>query len=153
MNLQAKHNHGMTLLELMIATAVLIIAITGLLAALTGLFTLNENAGKLTLAMTAAQDKIEEIRNANFDTLFSAYNAAHFDPDGFLPSQAEANIVINDTNPDLLQVCVSVSWMGRSNKIIGEDLNLNGGLDAGEDLNGDLRLSSPAEIVTLIGRR
>ncbi len=145
---------GFTLLELMIAAAVLIVAISGLLATFTGLLSLNENSGSLSLAITAVQDKMEEIRNSDFSTLFATYNGENFEPDGFSPSEAEGNISIdNTTNPDLLEVAVSVSWRSRSNRIIGEDGNLNGSLDAGEDLNSDGRLSSPAEVVTLIGKR
>ena len=148
-----KDNSGLTLLELMIAAAVLVIAISGILAIFTGLFSLNENARKLTLAITASQDKIEEMRNSNFDTLFTAYNGTSFDPDGFSSSESKGAIYIDNTDPYLLEVCVSISWVERSNKIVGEDANLNGTLDSGEDLNGNGRLSSPAEIVTLIGCR
>ena len=97
--------------------------------------------------------KMEEIRDAQLSTVYATYNGVNFEPAGFGSSEAEGNVYIDNTNPDLLEVCVSVSWRGRSNKIIGEDLNLNGALDAGEDLNGDGRLTSPAEIVTLIGQR
>lgn len=148
-----KSNSGLTLLELMIATAILVVAIAGLLATFTGLFSLNENTRKLTLAATACQDKMEEIRNSSFATLYTTYNNTSFEPAGFIASDAEGTVYIDNTDPDLLEVAVSVSWRGRSNKIIGEDANLNGALDTGEDVNGDGRLSSPAEIVTLIGSR
>ncbi|MBU4589882.1 MAG: prepilin-type N-terminal cleavage/methylation domain-containing protein [Candidatus Omnitrophica bacterium] len=148
-----KSNSGLTLLELMIATAVLVVAIAGLLATFAGLFSLNENTRKLTLAATACQDKLEEIRNSSFAALYTLYNNTAFEPDGFAASDAEGTVYIDNTDPDLLEVAVSVSWRGRSNKIVGEDANLNGALDTGEDTNGDERLSSPAEIVTLIGQR
>ena len=148
-----KNNSGLTLLELMIAAAVLIIAISGLLATFTGLLSLNENSRNLTLAMTACQDKMEEIRNSDFDTLYTSYNGTGFEPAGFPASDAEGNIYIDNTDPELLKVCVSVSWKGASDRILGEDTNLDGALGSGEDSNGDNRLSSPAEIVTLIGRR
>lgn len=148
-----KNNSGFTLLELMIAAAVLVIAISGLLAVFTGLLSLNENSRQLTLAITACQDKMEEIRDSDFDTLYSTYNGTSFEPDGFQTADAEGSVYVNNADPDLLEVRVSVSWRGRSNRISGEDVNLNGGFDAGEDTNGDNRLSSPAEIITLIGRR
>ncbi|MBU1147969.1 MAG: prepilin-type N-terminal cleavage/methylation domain-containing protein [Candidatus Omnitrophica bacterium] len=146
-------NKGFTLLELMITAAILVIAITGLLALFTGLSSLNQNSKNITLAMIACQDKMEEIRDSDFSTLYVNYNGANFDPAGFPTADAEGAISINNTDPDLLEVCAAVSWRERSNRIIGEDVNLNGSLDGGEDLNGDNRLSSPAEIVTLIGER
>ncbi len=153
MTLGYKNNAGFSLLELMIAAAVLIIAISGILAIFTNLLSLNENSRKLTLAITAAEDKMEEIRDANFSTIYAAYNGANFEPGAFDVSDGEGNVYIDNTDPNLLEVCVSVSWRGRANRITGEDINLNGALDTGEDLNGDGRLSSPAELITLIGER
>lgn len=150
---QHKDNSGITLLELMIATAVLVVAITGLVAIFTRFPSLNENARKLSLAVTASQDKMEEIRNSDFGILYTTYNGVSFDPAGFPPSEAEGSIYIDNTNPNLLAIYVSVSWMESSNRIVGEDTNLNGILDSGEDLNGDERLNSPAEVVTLMVNR
>lgn len=139
----------------MVATGVLVVAISGLMASFAHLASLNENSRKLTLAITASLDKMEEIRNSDFSNLYAAYNASNFEPNGFDAAgiDAEGAISIDNSDPALLEVCVSVSWRERSNRIIGEDLNLNGAFDAGEDSNGDNRLSSPAEIVTLIGQR
>lgn len=153
MNTFRRNSSGLTLLELMIATSVLVIAISGLLAVFAKFLSLNENARKLSLAIAACQDKMEEIRDSNFDIIYSTYNSAHFDPDGFPAADAEGNVYINNSNPQLLRLCVSVSWKERSNRIIGEDKNLNGILDSGEDTNTDGRLSSPAETVTLMGAR
>jgi prepilin-type N-terminal cleavage/methylation domain-containing protein len=147
-------NSGFTLLELMIAVGVIVIALSGLLAVFSHLMSINENAKNLTLAVTACQDKLEQMRNSNFSTLYSTYNAAHFDPNGFRAADAEGAISITNTDPALLEVHVSVSWRTRSNMVIGEDKNLNGILDSGEDLapaNG--KLDSPAEIITLMCQR
>ncbi|MDP6686069.1 MAG: hypothetical protein QGI05_03855 [Candidatus Omnitrophota bacterium] len=148
-----KKNSGLTLLELMIATAITIVALCGLLAIFTSLFSLNETAKNLTVSTVACQDKMEEIRNADFATLYTTYNGTNFDPFGFQLQEAKGDVYIDNTDPDLLAVYVSVSWTDHSNRIIGEDSDLDGSLDTGEDLNGDGRLSSPAEIATLIGAR
>src|SRR3989338_291025 len=124
---------GFTLLELMIAVGVLIVALAGLLGVFSHMISLNENSGKLTLAAAACQDKLEEIRNSNFSALYTAYNGANFNPAGFSSGEAKGAISINNSNPNLLQVFVSVSWRTRSNRVIGEDQNLNGVLNAGED--------------------
>jgi len=145
--------NGFTLLELMITAAILVVSITGLLALFVGLASLNQNSKNTTLAMTACQDKMEEIRDSDFSTLYANYNGTNFNPAGFPVADAEGAISIDNTDPDLLEVCAAISWRERSNRIIGEDIDLNGALGGGEDLNGDGRLSSPAEIVTLIGER
>lgn len=144
---------GFTLLELMIAVSVLIVALAGLLAVFAHLMSLNENSRKLTLAVTACQAKLEEMRNSNFSTLYTTYNATNFNPGGFSSGEAKAAVSINNSNPNLLQVFVSVSWRVRSNRVIGEDANLNGALDAGEDSNGNGRIDSPAAIATLMAQR
>lgn len=144
---------GFTLLELMITAGVLIVALAGLLGVFAHLISLNENSGKLTVAVAGCQAKLEEMRASNFSGLYTAYNGASFNPDGFSLGAAKGSIYINNSNPDLLQVFVSSSWKTRSNRVVGEDINLNGALDAGEDLNANGRLDSPAEIITLIGKR
>jgi hypothetical protein len=50
---------------------------------------------------------------------------------------------------DVLDVYAEVSFKV-GNRIVGEDLNLNGALNAGEDQNGDGMINSPASIRTLI---
>lgn len=138
---------GFTLLELMIAVSVLIVAMAGLMAVFTHLISLNENSRKLTLAVEACQDKLEEMRNSNFSTLFTTYNGTSFNPNGFPAGEAKGIVSVNNTNPNLLQVFVSVSWRTRSNRVIGEDKNLNGIVDAGE------ASGSPAQITTLMSQR
>ncbi|MBU4343305.1 MAG: type II secretion system GspH family protein [Candidatus Omnitrophica bacterium] len=153
MLIKLRQKSGFTLFELVMAVAILVVAITGILAIFAKFIALNEDARNLTLALTACQDKMEEIRNSNFDTVFANYNATSFDPDGFTLNEAKGAVYVNNTNPELLETYLSVSWRGISNRIIGEDTNLNGALDLGEDLNGDTRLNSPAEISTLMSRR
>lgn len=137
----------------MIGTGVLIVALVGLLGVFSHMISLNENSGKLSLAVAGCQAKLEEMRNSDFTALYTTYNGTNFNPNGFSSGEAKGAISINNSNPNLLQVFVSVSWMTRSNRVIGEDKNLNGVRDAGEDLNGNLRLDSPCQIATLMAQR
>jgi Tfp pilus assembly protein PilV len=137
----------------MIAVSILIVALAGLLGVFAHMLLLNEDSRKLTIAVAACQDKLEEMRNANFSTLYANYNGTSFDPAGFTMGQAKGAALINNSNPGLLQVFVSVSWRSRSNRVIGEDRNLNGALDAGEDLDANGRLDSPAGIAALMTQR
>jgi len=145
--------NGFTLLELMIAVGVLVVALVGLLGVFAHLMLLNENSSKLTLAVTACQAKLEEMRNSSFSTLYLNYNGTNFNPAGFSAGEAKGAISINNSNPNLLQVFVSVSWRTRTNRVIGEDKNLNGVRDAGEDSNVNGRLDSPGQIATLMTQR
>nr|MBU1328120.1 type II secretion system GspH family protein [Candidatus Omnitrophota bacterium] len=152
-NKPVKYEHGFTLLELMISVSVLIVALAGLLGVFAHLISLNENSSKLTLAVAACQAKLEEIRNSTFSNIYTTYNGASFNPQGFASSEAKGAISVNNSNPNLLQVYISVSWRTRSNRIIGEDRNLNGALNAGEDLNLNNRLDSPGQLATLMAQR
>ena len=148
-----KYKSGFTLLELMIAVGVLIVALVGLLGVFAHMMLLNENSRKLTIAVTACQDKLEEMRNANFSTLYATYNGAGFNPNGFTSGQAKGTISIDNSDPNLLRIFVSISWRTRSNRVIGEDGNLTGVLDTEEDSNGNGRPDSPAAIMTLMSQR
>ncbi|MDP2921412.1 MAG: type II secretion system protein [Candidatus Omnitrophota bacterium] len=143
-----KKKAGFTLLELMIGVCVLIVALVGLLSVFAHMISLNENSSKLTLGVAACQAKLEEMRNSTFSILYTTYNNTSFNPSGFATGEAKGAISINNSNPNLLQVSVNVSWRTRSNRVIGGDQNLNGVLDAGES-----SLNSPASITTLIGQR
>ena len=152
-NKPAKYEHGFTLIELMISVSVLIVALAGLLGVFAHLISLNENSSKLTLAVAACQTKLEEIRNSTFSNTYATYNGASFNPQGFTSGEAKGAISINNSNPNLLQVYISVSWRTRSNRIIGEDRNLNGALNAGEDSNANNRFDSPGQLATLMAQR
>ncbi len=150
---------GFTLVELMIAVAILAIILLGLLAVFTSCFKLNETSRNLTVAINGAQKKIEEIRNSTFSSVYSIYNGAAFEVDGLDNSDSEGSIMVDNTNPALLEVTVTVCWRQKGGRIIGEDngggggIALDGKLNGTEDTNVNNILDSPAQIVTLMTRR
>ncbi len=149
---------GFTLIELMIAAAILVIALVGLLAAYTGCFGLNETARNLTIAMSGAQKEMEKIRNLAFSQI-SAEDGNSFEIAGIADADSEGVIEVDSSNPDLLVVTVTVCWRQKGGRVIGEDNGsgggtlLNGNLDGTEDTNGNNILDSPAQIVTLFSER
>ncbi|MBU4312687.1 MAG: prepilin-type N-terminal cleavage/methylation domain-containing protein [Candidatus Omnitrophica bacterium] len=153
MAFQHKHNSGFTLLEMMIGAMILIVALVGIIAAYTGCFTLNETARNLTIAINGCQEKLEEIRNESFGQIFANYNSTTFEVAGLSNSDSEGVVEVNNTNPDLLRISVTICWQQKGDRIFGEDSDLDGALDAGEDVNGNDQLDSPAKLVTLIARR
>jgi len=169
MNKRRVDQLGFTLMELMIAAAILVVALSGLLHAFSACFVLNETSRNQTLALNGLQEKIEKIRSVDFSTIYSTYNGTTFylDEDGvddpaddwFLPRQDHIGViqVINDgtdaaavTGSDLLQVRLVICWRQNGSRIIGEDMDLDGVLDTGEDTNANNRIDSPAELITLI---
>lgn len=144
-------NSGITLMEVLLAAAILAFTTCGILATYISCLELISLARNLTVATKGAQDRIEEIRDYTFSSIFNDYDKQIFTVDE-IPGSVGV-IYIDNTNPDLLGVTVSVCWRQRGNRIIGEDLNLNGTLDAGEDVNGNNIIDSPAQVVTLIAQR
>ena len=161
---------GFVLAEVMLAALIAAFAICGiLLMYVTGL-DLIRTSKNASIATSAAQGLMEEIRNIPFlcltcacggcsakDNLkcqsYTCYNHLQFSVNGVASSRG---IVYVDPNPDpnseLLSVVISVCWR-QGNKVIGEDLNLNGVLDAGEDINGNGRIDSTVELVTQVANR
>ncbi len=157
---------GFMLLELMIAATIMVVAMAGLLGAYVLCFNINETAKNLTLATAAVQKEIETISNWPFSTIanaptdaFPGFQGAIFNAAGLPAGSAVGSVRIDDSDPDLLKITVSVSWRQRGGRIIGEDngrgggIALNGNLDGTEDVNGNNVIDSPACIEVLMASR
>jgi prepilin-type N-terminal cleavage/methylation domain-containing protein len=143
---------GFTLLEVMIAAGVLVIALTGLLSTYTACFKLNETTRNSNLALNAAQEKLEEIRSATFLSIFDSYNGTSFSVSGMPVSDSLGYVSINNTNTSLLRVTIGVCWRDQDSKIIGECQDAAGSL-VFVDTNGNGILDSPAEFMTEMAQR
>jgi prepilin-type N-terminal cleavage/methylation domain-containing protein len=142
-----------TLIEVLLAAAILAVCLSGLLMAYVDLLIFTDLSRDMTLATNAAQAKMEEIRNMNFSSL-AALDGTNFTITGFNSTKALGVIEVADTSyDDLKRVRLAVSFKSR-NRVIGEDQNLNGVWNSGEDFsgysNGTGKLNSPVEAVTLI---
>jgi len=150
---------GFTLMELMFTAGIVALVVAGLLQLFIYCLSLGEMAGNVTFAVSEAQGVLEEMRNHNFEDIVTDYGPAGTPGNTFNLTQVEGMgvIYIDDTtgelNDDLLEVEVVVSFRTKPNRIIGEDRDLDGQLDAGEDNNGNLQLDSPATLVSLIAKR
>lgn len=158
MKLQVRRiNSGFTLIEVMLAGTILTIALLAILLVYMNCFELFFTSRNLTYATNAIHRKIEEIRDHPFDDITNFYTQPGnrtFDVDDIQTgSMGVIYIDPSNTDPDFREIVVSVSWRQRANRIIGEDLNLNGIRDAGEDINDNLILDSPAQLITLITNR
>ena len=100
---------GFTLMELMIAAGVLVFALLGLLAVFIGCSGLNETARNLTIAINGVQREIEGIRNLPFNQI-DELDGSSFEITGIADSESEGIIEVDDSNPELLVVTVTVCW-------------------------------------------
>jgi len=104
----------------------------------------------VSIATSAAQGLIENIRTTPFPQIVTDYDHLGFIVNGITNSRG--SVYVDDTNPELLLVTISVCWK-QGIKTIGEDINLNGILDAGEDVNGNNMIDSTVELVTQVANR
>lgn len=142
---------GFTLAEVLLAAAILALSLCGILLAYVRMFVLSDLCRDFTKVTNGLQTKMEEIKRTSFDNLL-ALNGARFELNGFAASDAEGVVeVTNTAYSDLKRVRIIASFKSR-NKVIGEDVNLNGVLNTGEDSNNNGRLDSPAELISLIAR-
>lgn len=145
-----------SLVEVLVAAAVLAFAFAGMLATYISLFALSDISEKYLIANNALQTEMEKVRLMNFSDI-TALDGTTFSVDGLPSGDAVGRIEVTDyslrTNPKetLRKVRMVVCFRHKGQIIVGEDKNLNGGLDSGEDVsphNG--RLDSPVEAVSFI---
>jgi len=116
---------GFTLVELLIATAVLLVAITGVLIAFRSPAVLNEMARDTTIATQDASRVIEQMRVTKFSDIqkvdpywdsWAASNGAKNLLPLPLPNGTNETVAVSYTaiDPSLLEVRVTITWTRRS---------------------------------------
>ncbi len=149
---------GFTLVEVLVAAAILAFCLCGLLATYINMFFLADLSRDFTLANNAIQAKAEEIKKTNFDGLSLGESPFNLTDYGF-PSPSEpgevtskGNITVSSTGYSDLKIVRLIACFKSRGRLIGEDSNLNGILNSGEDINNNGRLDSSIEVITLIAR-
>ena len=153
---------GLTLVEVLVAILIITIAAGTLVTIYPGIFVgLNIERHSLR-ALEIARRQIEVLKGANFTTLWgvsytppqapiiSTFPTGVVNTTGFFYVQRMLNNA-GAVLPDLVRVEVLVCYRS-DQRVVGEDANLNGLLDAGEDTNLDGIMSSPVSLVTLVMR-
>ena len=142
-----KSQDGFTLAEIIIATAVFMIAFVGILLSYLRSVELSELSRNSSTAVQAARSRMEQIKDTSFSQIMGNYNIVTFTAAGL---NGKGVSYVDNTNPDLLLVTISFCWQQKNGKIIGEDSNLNGLVDAGEDKNGNGMIDSPVQLVSYV---
>ncbi len=139
---------GFTLVEILVSTVIMAIAITSTLKVLIYLLQLNEANQASVECMNTVQGYMDEIKIVNYGDVVAIYNGMRFTVNDLTNRGVRHSGIIyaNEIEPDfLIDVQVVICWENK-NRIIGEDKNLNGILDGGEDENGNGRIDSPTMI-------
>lgn len=150
-----RKKQGFTLLELMFAVAILVTVVSGMVRLFVFTSTQADIAGRKTIAVSEAQTKLEEIRNTDYSLITTNYGSGGTPGNTFDLSLIDGKgvIYIDSSNAELLVLEVVVSWNNKYNRVVGEDQDLDGVLDAGEDANSNGKIDSSVELITYLTRR
>ena len=135
--------NGFTLTELLLTAAILAFALSGLLLLFINAIFLNETTRNTTLAYSAIQTEMEEIKNtasANLDSFNSldSLNGTSFELTGFSSGNGKGRIeVTNEGSSNFKRIRIRACFMSR-NRLIGDNI--------------DNCQSSPVELITLMFR-
>ncbi|HSV43529.1 MAG TPA: type II secretion system protein [Candidatus Bathyarchaeia archaeon] len=144
------NNRGATLVEVLVTAAILAVAVTGILMSYLQCMELTEVAKNMSRAVQAAQTRMEQIRSTPYTTIKATYDNIGFSVSGLNGYGAS---FVNDTAGDLLEIRVVVCWKQKNGRVYGEDANLNGLLNVGEDENSNGVLDSPVMLVARLYER
>jgi type IV pilus assembly protein PilV len=107
-----KYQKGFTLLEFLIAVMVLSVGLLGM-ASLTGaMINFNRTAYNSTKAVTLAEEKMEELRNLNYQSLSAGY-----DTESIFTRTWTLSADVPDTDMTTITVTVTWTWKGTSKSI------------------------------------
>ncbi len=147
-----RKQQGFTLIELLVVVGILAVVILGLIQTFLLGSVLADLSHRKTIAVGEARDKLEEILNHTFANIIVDYAAGGTPGNTFALSQITGRGVVTVTTvtANLLQVDVVVCFQYRNGRIFGEDRDLDGVLDAGEDVNGNGVIDSDIKVSTYI---
>jgi prepilin-type N-terminal cleavage/methylation domain-containing protein len=138
---------GFTLVEVLISAVILVFVFSGILLSFVRCLELSEMSRNTSNALAAVKNHVEDIKNTSFSNIPATYDDATF-------AWASLNGIgvsyVDTSNPNLYVITVSFCWQQKNGLIVGEDTNLNGVLNPGEDSNGNGMIDSPVQIVTAI---
>lgn len=139
------NNNGLTLPEMMIATLVFVVTFVSIFSSFVKCIELNDLSINSSSALNAIKNKISEIDDTNFSSILSSFDRTTF-------SDASLDgigiVYVDIVNQDLLEITISFCFKQKNNRIIGEDLNLDGQLLSSEDTNLNNRIDSLVSIKT-----
>ncbi len=138
---------GLTLIELLISASVFLIALVGILISYFTCLELSEISKNSSLALHASKARLETIRNTTFNQIKATYNNVTFTVAGL---NGIGVSYVDDSNARLLKITISFCWKQASGRVMGEDANLNGQINSGEDANNNSMLDSPVQLVSYV---
>ena len=140
------HN-GLTLPELMVVALILLPALLVTILVFIRCLSFIDLSQNTSRALWEVKNRMNQIEITPFAQITSSFHQSNFSSAN-LTGRGVSYVSAVDAN--LLKVTTSFSWREKDGRVIGEDKNLNGILDAGEDANGNGILDSSVELVTYV---
>ncbi|MBN1870751.1 MAG: type II secretion system protein [Candidatus Omnitrophica bacterium] len=160
MNKISRNSIGFTLVELLLAVLILGFTLVGLLQVFIRCSVFAEIAQSKSAVMSLLQGRMEDIRQRDYADIVALYDATAsgdpaetFDLDPLTGKAAVYITQFNAGDDNLMQIKIVGSWKAQQDRIMGEDLDLDGVEDTGEDVDGDGDFSSMAMVISCIAAR
>jgi len=144
-NKQRMNASGFTLVEVLVSTLILMPIFLSVMYVFIQGIELSDTARHSSEAVRLLRSKMTEIENTPFNQIEAKYNNITFTANGM---NGIGVSYIDDSQPNILDITMTFSWQERSGRTLGEDLDLDGQIDAGEDVNGNNILDSPVTLTT-----
>lgn len=142
------NDKGLTLVELLISVLILVPLFTISMLSFIRCMQLSDLAKNSSLATWAVKNRMTAIEGTDYNQIFNTYHNTN------ITNVADLNGIgktyVDNSNAAYLTVTTSFSWRERNGRVIGEDRDLDGIVDIGEDLNGNGQLDSIVKITTRI---
>jgi type IV pilus modification protein PilV len=122
------NNRGYTLIEVFIAMVVLSIVLLGMAGLINITVTINRNSAEKTIAITLAQDKMEETITKGYSNISSSnqtFTEAYDAMPNYLSYKRITDIKINKPDTDIKLVTVDVYWKNDNRRVRLQSLIFN----------------------------
>lgn len=143
---------GFTLVEVLVCMALLLGLFFGGMSIYVYCFELQETARNTNGALNDVRAKLEEIRNSNFDSIVTTYNAKVFNLSAINGKIRTEALFVTGSNNNLIDIRVVACWRQKGGRIIGEG-KIDGAGVVFSDLNGNGKIESLVELVTAISKK
>ena len=141
-------NQGFTIPEILITVLILLPIFIGTMYVFIQCMGFRAMARNSSYAVLACKDKMAEIENTGFAGIAGTFDNTTFTSADV--TDGKGVVYVDDSQPNVVGVTVSFSWKERNGRLFGEDADLDGQIDNGEDINGNNMLDSPVEFTTVI---
>lgn len=134
-------------MELMMAVLILLPLFTSVVLTYIRATQLNSLAQNISMVTRGCRNQLVQIEGTAFNQVYATYNDFNFNIPGI---NGVGVVYVDNSNPDLIEVSLSFSWKESNGRILGEDLDLDGAIDIGEDVNNNGELDSIVGLRTVI---